>query len=42
MTRSNSGGVCLNTAPKSQLVTVSAINERDVEEIMILRGLQVC
>ena len=39
MTRSNSGGVCLNTAPKSQLVMVSAINERDAEEIMILRGL---
>ena len=39
MTRSNNGGVCLNTAPKSQLVTVSAINERDTEEIIILRGL---
>ena len=39
MTGSNRGGVCLNTAPKSQLVTVSAINEQDAEEIMILRGL---
>ena len=32
-------GVCLNTAPKSQLTSVSNISDRDAEEIMILRGL---
>ena len=32
-------GVCLNTAPKSQLTSVSNISDRDAEEIMILQGL---
>ena len=32
-------GVCLNTAPKSQMTSVSNISDRDAEEIMILRGL---
>ena len=38
-TRSQMRGVCLNTAPKSQLTLVSNISDRDAEEIMILRGL---
>ena len=37
-TRSKLGGVSLNSATKSQLMSISSINDRDAEKIMALRG----
>ena len=37
-TRQKTRGVDLNTAPKSQLTSISAINGKDAEKIIALRG----